>query len=282
VTQRGRVADTLTISLRAFASACTAVGCGNFLLAGALKLTRRGRDSASTTALAALLPARLTDVFPAVWVTTSLAEIGVGIGLLTRRRLAAPAACVLASSALGYTAIAAWRTPQRPCGCLGAASRAPVRESVPRAVALTAISTAPLLVSGAVARLPIARNERVERASVAAFAVTLSAVMVALSPERRGLVAGIRAKRLAKQLRNGDAVLRALAVSRTWKTVAPLVASADRPTHWDADGKHYIAFPARARTTASTVAIMAYSDDDRLRFRAALVRDDTGEVLLRV
>jgi hypothetical protein len=110
------------MSVDAFVSAATLVGAGSFLLAGALKLTRRGRGSASTTALAALVPETLTDALPALWVATSLAEIGVGVGLITRRRSAAPVAGLLASSAVGYTAIAAWRTPKSPCGCLGVAA----------------------------------------------------------------------------------------------------------------------------------------------------------------
>ena len=53
---------------------------------------------------------------------------------------------------------------------------------------------------------------------------------------------------------------------------------------WVADGSHYVDFPARPETGASTVAFMAYLPDGEqdIRFRGVLLRESTGEVLLRV
>lgn len=167
------------------------------------------------------------------------------------------------------------RMPERPCGCFGALSTTPARSSLPRATVLAGLSLTQL-----VRPYPSTRGHQAKWGRLTTLA--LAAIIVTLSPERQWIRRQLHTWHLNRQIRDHDIVLRQLPMTTTWGTLAPFVASAAKPDHWIADGNHYIEFPARPDSSASAVAFMAYPFEAGLRFRGALVRESTGEVLLKV
>ncbi len=273
---------TLCTMWRGMPSSAARVVGGAFVVGGLTKLTQKGRSSVSDTALAVLLPDQFKALLPSIWAGVGVLEILTGAGSIIGRRQAHIIAPIVAAASLGYTVVSAQQAPQRSCGCFGAFSTTPVRASIPRAIALSALSVLGLI--GILSsNQKLVRNETiVDKLVPAGLVVGFASLLAALSPERSSLLHRLRTWRLAWQLRHSDAVLQQLMATSAWKVLAPAILPTASPTHWHTDGNHYLEFPANPDSSATTVVFMAYPFENRLRFRGALLREPTGEILLRV
>lgn len=250
-------------------------------VAGCAKLSPKSRRSAEQTALATLLPGQLRHLARPVWVLIGLAEAGMGAGLLTHQRSVRRAAPVVGLAIAGYAILASRRAPDRPCGCLGAASQESAWAGIPRALLMAGLCLASTL-RGEQARAN--QHPQARTALTAVITAGLAVLLVRLSPERRQIARHLKRRRLARQLASRDLVLRRLPEATSWRILAPVVAPGAAPSLWQADGNHYLEFPARPDSGATTVAFMAYlpAGSDAVSFRGALVREPSGEVLLQV
>jgi hypothetical protein len=90
-----------------------------------------------------------------------------------------------------------------------------------------------------------------------------------------------RTRKLAKELRDGDRVLRVLHSSRSWHILKDYIDPDASPVTWFTDGSQYIEFPAASEMEGASVAFMAYQAGPDLRIRGVLAREDTGQILIK-
>lgn len=250
-------------------------------VAGCAKLASVSRQGDAQTALTVMLPGGLKRRAGVVSTVIGLAEACMGVGLFARRSPVRQAAPAVGLAIAGYAVLASRRAPDHPCGCLGAASQESARAGVPRALLMAGLCAARMLRDGQ------PRPQQHSQARTALTAITtagLAALLVRLSPERHQFARYLKRRRLARQLASRDFVLRKLPEATSWRILAPVVAPGAEPSLWQADGNHYLEFPARPDSGATTVAFMAHRPDgsDAVSFRGALVREPSGEVLLQV
>lgn len=246
------------------------------MVSGFAKLTPIGRKMFKETAFGELLPSGLRPRAEMCWMAVAAAESVTGLGLVARSRWARAAAPSLSAAAVMYAIAASKRAPQSSCGCMGALSKAPASESLPRAWLMLAF-TAPSLCT---ALLGWRHERRASRGSVVVCGVSGAAILWS-SPERHVLQEKLRTRQLAKQLRDGDRVLRELHASRSWKILQQYVDPDASPVTWFTDGTQYIEFPAASKVGDASVAFMAYQAGPELRIRGVLAREDTRQILIK-
>lgn len=248
-----------------------------FALSGLAKLTRAGRAKGRSSALVEVLPTRLSAYTDRVWLTVAATECATGLGLLANSRRAQVGAPVLAAGAVAYATTASATAPHRSCGCMGALSNAPARESLPRAWAMLALA-APCAV-GSWSRSRLQTNQRPTAPILGA--ATSAAVIIWLSPERREALTKLRSRKVDKQLNDSDQLLRELTRSRSWTILKRFIDPNAAPATWSVEDDHYVEFHADSALGDASVGFMFYKADRELRIRGVLARHDTGQVLIK-
>lgn len=245
-------------------------------ISGLAKVATSGREAAQEVALAQLLAERFRPHVEGFWVAAGAVEAITGLGLVAHSRWARVAAPWLSASGVMYASAAAKKVPDLPCGCMGAASTASARESLPRAWVMLSLTVLPL----ATALRKPAPERRATKSAALGCAVSAAAVL-RLSPEASLLRARMRSRKLDRHLREGDRVLRELHASRSWKILRPFVDRDASPTTWAADGNQYVEFPAASTLGDATVGFKVFRVEHELRIRGVVARHDTGQILIK-
>jgi len=213
------------------------------------------------------------------WWSLGGAEVLTGLLVLAlpAQRWAPSLAALLLAGAVAYTFWALRIAPDRPCGCFGAASSAPVsRWTLVRAMVLTATATTAAVSS-----------DLWWRALTAPWvwgATLLEALLIAgLSPEAHQAVSQLakaHAPRSPMLPRSLEQDLLQLQASQAWQTLSPYLTSQEVLSHWRQGLWRFVCFPAHYAHHEATAIFAVVGDGTQSRSLGSLVDETEQQVLL--
>lgn len=207
-------------------------------------------------------------------------ECVVGVGQLwpSKSTVARRSGAVLS---LGSTAAIEYgirREPSASCGCFGNLSKSQVRDSRLRSGFMSAVAALTLLDNSG--ELADGKQSSSYTFATGVIAMSLLAVMWKLSPETKELARILQARRIRSDLAKRDPASRYLMKSHSWNTLQQHIDRSVEPDHWLKDDSVCFAFRANAKSRNLSVFFQGMPDADGVRFRGALIDDDSGAVLV--
>lgn len=170
------------------------------------------------------------------------------------------------------------REPHASCGCFGNLSKAQVRDSRLRSGFMSAMAALTVLDhSGETADGTQSSTHTIATGVIAA---SLLAVMWKLSPETEELARIVATRRVRRNLAKRDPASKYLMESHSWNVLAQHVDSSAESDYWFEDEVVCFAFRAKTKARALTVFFQGTPDVQGVRFRGALIDDDSGAVLV--